>query len=122
MDPNETEGDAPHEGHNQVSQPRRHWAVVVPSTSTNAAEGDVPHGGQNQLSQPPSRLALEGRRHTRSMGPPAIEYAHAISERVLMVNELKEPTMFRDIYNRPDTKKWMEACNSEYNLLIANDT
>ncbi|KAK9341812.1 hypothetical protein V1522DRAFT_443881 [Lipomyces starkeyi] len=60
MDPNEAEGDGPHEGHNQVSQPRRHWAVIVPRTPTNAAEGDVPHEGQNQLSQPQSRLALEG--------------------------------------------------------------
>ncbi|KAK9377277.1 uncharacterized protein V1513DRAFT_456145 [Lipomyces chichibuensis] len=104
MDRNEADGGRRHEGHNQVSQPCRHLAVIVPSASTNAAEGDVPHKGQNQLSQPQSRLALGGRRRSMSMGPPAIEYAHAISERVLMVNELKEPTMFRDIYNRPDGK------------------
>ncbi|KAK9357118.1 hypothetical protein V1504DRAFT_364739, partial [Lipomyces starkeyi] len=30
MDLNETEGDAPNEGHNQVSQPRRYWAIIVP--------------------------------------------------------------------------------------------
>ncbi|KAK9489954.1 hypothetical protein V1508DRAFT_361066 [Lipomyces doorenjongii] len=30
--PDDLEGDAPHEGHNQASQPRRHWGVVVPST------------------------------------------------------------------------------------------
>ncbi|KAK9489655.1 hypothetical protein V1508DRAFT_400646 [Lipomyces doorenjongii] len=49
MRPDNLEGDTPHEGHNQASQPRRHWGVVVPSTSTNDVEGDTHQEDDNPV-------------------------------------------------------------------------
>ncbi|ODQ69676.1 hypothetical protein LIPSTDRAFT_193131 [Lipomyces starkeyi NRRL Y-11557] len=110
------EGAAPHEGQVHVSQPRSQWAVIIPGSHLGEVEGDAPHEGQVNVSPPPSQ------RITRSRGPPAIEHAHAISERILMINEIKEPVSFRQIFNRPDRPKWITACDSEYNSLIANGT
>ncbi|KAK9364359.1 hypothetical protein V1509DRAFT_636638 [Lipomyces kononenkoae] len=56
----------------------------------DAPRGDDPHADISQQSEPRNEWAVDLPRHTRSSGPPTFEYAHAICERILMVNELKE--------------------------------
>ncbi|KAK9321541.1 hypothetical protein V1517DRAFT_368346 [Lipomyces orientalis] len=98
MKSDEPEGAAPHEGQVQVGQPRSQWAVIIPRNHNSEVEGDAPHEGQVQVSLPQTEVT------------PAIEYAHAISERILMINEIKEPLSFRQIFNRSDRPQKAISC------------